>query len=297
MSDGQTFLLLLGVFYALECFCMAPTGSAVYVRTFGRHHGRRSCLLEFGGIRKELYFLYFLPWPGRAHVVGGVGGRMVPEARRLSSARRYLRVLNRAGEPLVMNGVLLALIFFMVLPVTYWRDPMSERVMLMAGAGYVLLFWQTGCYWCVHRRFFPERGEERLKCVLTMAVLPWHGMKAVDHLVLHPKLRLGTFEAQALLLFPKVFGEVAKKEWRRACHGPGADQAGREALERFLDRVGVDRGGWERGPEELAEGDKYCPVCHGIYHAGATRCSDCGGVVLVEGVLRGLSTVEEETAQ
>ena len=218
MSEGQTFLLLLTCLYFVECFTLVPPGSRVFVRGFGRYYRERPCLLEFGGLRRQLFFLTFFPWPGRAHVFPLPGKKTRPLPERPPRYQRYLRILNDAAGSLAMQGAMMWLVFFVLIPILYFFNPHDPRVLIFAGMGYLMLFWQTGCFFCLHRRFFPERGEDRLKHTLLMAFLPWHGMKAADHLALHPKLPLQPLHHDALLLSPVKFRE-------RARLGPGGRPA------------------------------------------------------------------------
>ncbi len=280
MSDGQTFLLLFICFYLVECCTLVPPGSRVFVRGFGRFYRLRPCLLEFGGIRRQLSSLYFFAWPGRAHVFPPPDDKTLPLVAPPPRYGRYLRFLNRSADSLAVHGSFMWLIFFVIIPVLYFFNPFDERVLLFAGLGYLILFWQTACFCCLHRRFYPKRGEDRLKHTLTMAFLPWHGMKAVDHLVLRPKLQLDPLHQDALLLSPQEFRKRVPRAWREACYGLEVDEKKLRVLEDFLEAVGVDPGEFKDERPSLGEGEQYCPVCHVTYQAVAEMCADCGEVPL-----------------
>ena len=280
MSDGQAFLLLLLGFYLVECCALVTPGSRVFVRGFGRHYRVRRCLLDLGGIRRQLYFLSFLPWPGRAHIAAPPGPHTRPLTTPPPNYRRYLDFLNRSAGSLAARGLLMWIIFFVLIPVTYYFDPFDPRVLLLAGLGYLLLFWQTVRFFALHRRFYPERQEERLKHTLTMWCLPWHGMKAASHLVLRPKLPLPAIHFEALLLSPEEFRKRARLAWRRARFSPEATGAERRDLEKFLESTGIDRSTLRTRTPTLEEGQRYCPVCHTTFQSQAETCRDCGGIPL-----------------
>lgn len=280
MSDGQTFLLILFLFYFLECCVLVKPGSRVFVRGFNGYYSPRTKLLDLGGLRKEFYFLFFFPWPGRAFVFPPEGADTRALPSKLPSYGRYLARLQREGSELALRGLMLWLIFFLFIPILYYLDPWNLRVFLFVAIGYLLMIWQSVRYHCLHHRFFPERGEERLKQTLYLLFFPWHGMRAGEYLTLRPRLDLQRIAIQSLLLEPSKFKVAARLAWRKEAFGPRRDEDRLQRLEAFLEGRGQDVAKFADEEPGVGEEELFCPVCHVVYSSSAEQCADCGGVEL-----------------
>ena len=274
MSDGQAYLLLLLTFYLLEGCVIAPFGSHLVRSPTGHRFTPRSALIPLGGIRKSLFLKSVLPAFPASLILPHPN---TPDLKTPSpaSVARLRRLTIKSTTNLRVYSCLIFFIFFLILPFAYlYRgdDPLTTSLVIF---GYGLMLINGIQYFLLHRRFLPSKAlwSESLFC----AFLPWHSMRAADHLLTTPSRQ--THPLSTLLSLPPSpkTNSLLAQLWQDC-------QNDKETIifSHWLANRNLDPDTSIQIPEaDSPDAAKYCPRCSQTFIETVTHCSDCSNSTLV----------------
>ncbi|MBK1877371.1 hypothetical protein [Pelagicoccus mobilis] len=284
MTDGQSFYLVLSIFYLIECIKLAPPGSIALVgRTgaFGRCAPRPPLMMAWG-LKKTVFIAPFLPWPGAIYLVSSYTEKRKGFGRisTVSGIRRHQKLIQDVTRKLRPLAVINLINFFLLLPLVYIRTYDEGMILLTLAYSYATQFGTALHYRVLHKRLLPSFEADRLKTTLYTALLPWHAPRCYDELTLRCSLRWDPIAALAANAADKATLALLQQHWRNAHFLPKPEYPA-PALAAAFKQVDLDPSDWLDAPKTL-DGSLYCPCCHSGYTPPATHCADCKGVELVK---------------
>ncbi len=286
MSDGQTFYVVLALFYYLECLKFAPPDSLAMISPLGgtRKWRPKQRLMVAWGLGKSVFIGPLLPWPSLIFVVSGSNAKSANEKRvqTVSGVRREVAFLKRSTASLRGLSLVHFLIFFAALPLLYWHYGDHLIVLATVGLAYLLLFATAIHFSKLHKRILPEQSVERLKATLYTAFLPWHAMRCADEIITGRSLSWNPLAVLAANADNGKTLAILQKLWRESRHLSNPRYP-TEAIEALLRIEKLDTTDWITPPKQL-ESPQYCPCCHTGYENQATHCVECPGVELLSSV-------------
>jgi len=283
MSDAQSILLFLLIFYGLECLKWTPLWATSILSPvgFGRFWSRQSPIISLYGGGKSVYLAPIIPG-FRFQLISLMLGEEGHQGSQLKSADAVRgQVIQLRKDTLWLRGCSLAVFitYFVYLPVIY--NVYGEGSFLYGGVGIGYLFQaMTGLsYRSLHTRYFPSQRGVRVLHSFYCFVLPWHSMRAADEFFI--KRSHGWSELAVLAAFvdsprlrarlERYFREAYLMETALYCE---------ETVDSVVRSVGLDPSVILAKPA-LDSGTKYCPCCHVVYEGGVISCIDCQSVDLV----------------
>lgn len=287
MTDGQSFYLVLTLFYLIECVTFAPLGSLALVsRTGGFGHcSPRSALMMAWGMKKSVFIAPLLPWPGTLYFVSNQNEKRPGNWKisTVSGIRRHQSLIRNASKTLRLLAVLNFLNFFAVLPLLYVRTYDEATILWGLAYSYAVLFATAAHYHALHKRLLPSFAADRLKTTLYTALLPWHAPRCYDELCQKSSLRWDPIAAWIANAQNKATLAKLQQYWRDA-HFLKQPTYPARALEDALKQSELNYSNWLDAPKN-PEGSLYCPCCHAGFEKPAEQCSDCDGVALKSSAL------------
>lgn len=282
MTDGQSFYLVLAIFYLIECVKFAPPGSIGLVSRFGGfgNCSPRPPFMTAWGIKKAVFLAPILPWPGSIYLLAH-HAEAKPRARRIalvSSVRHHHRFLRLATSKLSALATLNLLNFFAVLPFLYVRAYEEKTILYALGYSYALLVLTAIHYRALHKRLFPSHKADRFKTTLYTALLPWHAARCCDEIYLSAAQRWHPVAALAANAQNQASLAQLQQHWRNANYLSQPTFSRADLAEAFR-QAGLDPTRWQEARSDL-ESPRYCPCCLNGYEARVTHCADCHGVAL-----------------
>lgn len=284
MTDGQSFYLVLVIFYLIECIKFAPPGSIALTSwsgAFGNCSPRQPLMMAWG-FKKTVLLAPVPPSPCVMYLVSDY-----KEKRRanrtistVSGVRRHQKLLHRSCKTLRGLAALNLLNFFALLPLVYVFAYDENLILLTLAGCYLCLFATAFHYRVLHKRLLPSFEADRLKTTLYTALLPWHAPRCYDEITLKSSLRWDPLAALAANASNPSTLALLKQHWRNA-HYLGKPTYSSEALTTALNQADIDTSTWLDAPKEFSSA-LYCPCCHAEYESPATHCSDCKDVPLVQ---------------
>ncbi|EDY83902.1 hypothetical protein VDG1235_3529 [Verrucomicrobiia bacterium DG1235] len=282
MTDGQSFYLVLTLFYLLECVKFAPPKSLGLVSRIGRFGAcaPRPQLMMAWGIKKSVFVAPFLPWPAIMYIISGYtdADHSSKRLKTASAIRHHHRFLKRATNKLRSLAILNLLNFFLVLPIVYTRTYDEFAILYCLAYSYAVLLLTAIHFHALHKRLFPTHKADRLKATLYTALLPWHAPRAADEIYLKASSQWSPLAALAANTHHPATLDLLQRHWRKAHFQPQPNYTA-TTLSAVLARAQIDPGTWLQAPSDL-DSPKYCPCCHNGYEAIATHCADCQGIPL-----------------
>jgi hypothetical protein len=218
-------------------------------------------------------------------------GALLADHFSAEKARDALREFEQQMAPLCKLGNFgLFVIFFMLVPVAFWRVGAQWPFFVILGAGWVLMLASATLFFRAHRRLAPARGNERWQHTILAALIPQHALRAPQVLA---RERLATFHPLAVavaVLKPEMSRDFAARLWRDAVHplplegeSSAVDVAREFHQEYYLPalQAALIQAGYQ--PADLlapsgldAQALAYCPRCHGSFARTDAVCEDCG---------------------
>lgn len=288
MSDGQSFYLVLALFYLLECVKLAPASSLGLVSLFGPlgSFSPRPQLLMAWGLGKSVFLAPILPVPGLLYLLPSEGEKNHASAKRksASSIRHHHRFLVHAARRLRVLALLNFLNFFLILPVVYVRLQEETIILYTLGYCYATLLLTAFHYHRVHQRLFPRQKADRLKTTLYTALLPWHAARCPDEIFIKASQTWSPLAALAANTAHTNSRSLLQRHWREA-HFKAKPAYKRDTLANILQATGIEFKTWLDAPTDC-DSPFYCPCCLNNYEIQATHCTDCQGVPLAAAPLR-----------
>jgi hypothetical protein len=192
-------------------------------------------------------------------------------------AAREWRRWRRVSRPLAWSGPLLMVGFFGGLPLAWVFAGAGEALGLAAGLWLVMAGVASRLWWLGGRVYRDARSTLRMDALLAL-VVPFHAMRACEIAAVHA---MATTHPAALL---RATGDEANP-WLagffRRLQFPRPGKAGDVAIARALLPLLPDVP--ELVPPDR-EGDpgarQWCPRCHAVFRAEASRCASCAGLPL-----------------
>lgn len=284
MTDGQSFYLVLSVFYLIECIKFAPPGSVALISRGGGFGtcSPRQALMTAWGMKKDVFLAPLPPWPGAIYIASAVTekrDRFYPIST-VSGIRRHQKLIAKATKTLRYLAILNFLNFFLLLPLVYIQTYSEAAVLGALAYAYLALLGTAIHYRALHKRLLPSFEADRLKTTLYTALLPWHAPRCLDELTLKSSLRWDPLAALACNASNKETLAQLKQLWRNA-HYLEHPLYPADALSSALRQADLEHASWLDAPGEI-ESELYCPCCLSGFEQPATHCSDCKGVSLLK---------------
>lgn len=181
--------------------------------------------------------------------------------------------------PLLTGG------FFLGLPLVYVHvGPLSALWFALGLWGLMLAIGSH--VWWLGRRVYPCAGGGLRLDAMLCALVPFHAMRIAEQISVHA---MATTHPAAFILASGDVGNPWLARFARGILHPRPDAPGDEAradalrkpANRALARLGLSLAIFDVRPTPDDPGaDRYCPRCHGLFHAGTGHCRDCRGVGL-----------------
>ncbi len=280
MTPTESLLLLITVFYLIECFVWVPARSVrITLKTSRRHRdqhdGRRLSAIRALGNCHGAFALAPVFLPGR--LVLGAGRWDTPGAINLSPHKihRHLRRLTLGTRTVRIMASLLACAIFL------WFAPLTLFFGLENAAWFslppvaVLHVATLTCFWRAHSRFYPLLKSDRWLVTLEKLLLPPANVRVTSKISL-PYLEQLHPVALVSAVAPEALVDYARELLRN-----GAEQHTLNLLEQALHSQG--RTLQQLAPEpkpESTEAQSYCPQCNAQFALNAGTCPDCKTVAL-----------------
>ncbi|MBC2604586.1 hypothetical protein [Pelagicoccus albus] len=282
MTDGQSFYLVLSIFYLIECIKLAPPESEALICRVGRFGNAtlRKPFMVAWGMKKTVFLGPILPWPYRMYFLSPqrVTARPERQLTRVANVRRHQRLLEKCVPKLQLLAILNFLNFFVLIPLVYVKTYQEQPILISLAFAYAILLVTALHYRALHKRLLPSHKAERFKTTLYTALLPWHAPRCVDELALGSSLRwapLAALAANASNL--KVLAHL-QRLWREAHYQPHPEYS-LQQLEDATRQAQLDTENWLKTPPDLSA-PKFCPVCLSEFEEIAETCEDCRGTTL-----------------
>ncbi|GAA5497371.1 hypothetical protein Rhal01_03565 [Rubritalea halochordaticola] len=278
MSEGQTFYLLITLFYLSSCIKSAAPGGIAIKKNLLKGWSIRQPMATLAGVGKSLYLAPLSPWPGAILLSSSCAKQSAKITR--ASAWRLLRLTHRATTHLRFISLLIFALFFAVIPYIYYLDGDSIRTRLVIGYAFFLILYASLCFFCIHRRFVPKRKAERIKHLLLNIISPWSAMRCSDDILMQGKLQA---------IHPLTMASLCKDSERTTYLGQALrDSIYRKEPQFTLEEVkstlaasGIKQSDLTKPPLlESDDSSQYCPCCLTTFSAGTAYCEECDHVPL-----------------
>ncbi len=280
MTPTESLVLLIAIFYLIECFVWVPARSVMISLKISKQPryewcGARVESFQILGNRRGAFALAPVFLPSRL-VVGS--GRWDDAASMNLSPReiqRRLRRLDLGTRSVRMMALLLACaIFLWFVPLTLFYG-LEETAWLSLPPVALLHLGTLFCFWRAHSRFYPEKAGDRWQAVLEKFLLPPANVRVTS------KISLPYFRElhPVALLYATARGSIV--DFARECLRDGANERTRQLLENALVAQGRSLDSLAPQPErESADARSYCPRCGAQFALDAGMCPDCNTVTL-----------------
>lgn len=278
MSEGQTFYLLIALFYLSGCIKSAAPGGIAITKNLFRGWSIRQPLATLAGVGKSLYLAPLVPWPGAIVLSASTSGQSSIITR--ASAWRLLRLTHSATLHLRFISLLIFALFFGIIPYVYYLEGDSFRIRLIIGYTFFLILYASTCFFFIHRRFAREKKGERLKHLFFNIITPWHTMRSADDILLQGKLQN---------IHPLTLASLCKDLERKAFLGQALRNAmyrkdpqfSQEEVQSILSSSGIAQSELTTPPaQESDDSTQYCPCCLASFSKEAKCCEECDNVPL-----------------
>jgi hypothetical protein len=199
-------------------------------------------------------------------------------------ANREWRRWKLVSSQLRLNGAVLAVGFFVGLPMVYVFMG-TLQTLILAGWLWCVMAWTATRLWWLGKRVYPgARSALRMDALLSLLV-PFHAMRALEIASVHA---MGTTHPVGLILSSRDFENPWLSRFVRTMLYPMPGQvedaafqaALRPILAEALSHCGKAVEDFDRPPDRAddLEATRFCPRCHALYRGDVESCSDCRGV-------------------
>lgn len=283
MSDAQSILLILLIFYAIECLKWAPLGSVALcsVGVFRSKWKMQQPTVNFFGARKSLLIAPVFPACQLQLITDkvGDGGHRHSEVKSVVGVQR--RLFRLRGRTLMLRTISAYTFatYFVFLPALYLKFGLGSYVYSTVGIGYLLQAICAVSYFLVHRRFFPkERGVRALHTFYNL-LLPWHAMRAADEFFIKSSMNWSELAILGATTTEGTVNERLGLYWRQSQWLEQSSYSAKTLLPIF-EQIGMSTETALQMTRPQDAGQTYCPCCGVIYRADVAQCADCPELVL-----------------
>ncbi len=279
MTDGQTFFLLLFIFYVSTSF-KADRKHAFIIRkkiTTGWSLGHP--LTFFSGANKSLCFTHISPLKVYSIIVN-LDNKSSKKILSPRQTKRIVKTIAHTASRLRLLTVLVFYSYFIILPITYLKFGDTPKTYIVIAIAICFPFISSLYFFMIHKKIAPLDKITRWKQALCAAIMPWQAMRLADYLFDNPHLKKIHPLSLASIAESKSSVKFLSQQYRNSIYLKKSLFKPEEFLT-FFSRSSYSPSMFTSPPEPQDSTEKkYCPCCHTLYTDKTNRCTECNNISL-----------------
>lgn len=284
MTPGQTFYLILCVFYLLSTIKATKPNSILIQNKLIKGWSLGHPAMFLGGLQKSLCITHLLPVHSYT-IFSAVGGLTPPKKdqiiTRSKNVKKLISKIAYSASCLRMLSFITFYLYFVFIPIAYIRYGDTFPTYMVILAALIMPTFTGIIFVCKHRKLAPEQKDLRWKNFFYCVMMPWHAMRIADTFFLSPHFEKIHPLSFAELCSNQEANDYLSQEYRNTIFLKNSIYTNAE-FEKLFSLNSFDPASYLDSPVTEGSGEtQYCPCCHTLFTNQASECTDCNDLKLL----------------